>query len=117
MIRTSDNTVVATVEVGLCPFGVAITPGIEPCTVATALDDVEALVAAGTLSRAEGHSLSAKLEAALRQVQQGNTKAAGNLVGAFLHRVEALVRSGHKSDVDAQPLRDQAACVAAQLGV
>jgi hypothetical protein len=54
--------------------------------------------------------------AALRLLEQDHTKAAGNLVGSFLSQIEALVRSRHLSDADAQPLRDQATCVAAQLG-
>ncbi len=117
VIRTSDNTVVATVGVGAIPIGVAITPVIQPCTLQALLDDLEALVTAGTLSRAQGQSLSVKLEAALRLVERDDTQAAGNLVRSFLTQVEALVRSGRLFDADAQPLRDQAACVAAQLGV
>jgi probable HAF family extracellular repeat protein len=77
--------------------------------------NVEALVGSGALSQAEGHALTLKLEAALDHFERGNTKAAGNLVGAFLNQVEAPVRSGRLSDADAQPLRDQATCVAAQL--
>ena len=115
MIRTSDNTVVATVAVGDGPLGVAITPTTEACTIDVLLDEVEALVAAGTLSPAASHSLSVKLEAVLRLLQRDNTQAAGNLIGAFLTQVEALVRSGRLSDADAQPLRDQATCVRTRL--
>ena len=115
VIRTSDNTVVATVAVGSSPFGVAVTPTTEACTIEALLDHVEALVAAGKLSRAEGHALSVKLEAALRLLERGKTKAAGNVIGAFLNQVEALVRSRRLSDVDAGPLRDQASCVRTQL--
>jgi probable HAF family extracellular repeat protein len=79
--------------------------------------DVAALVGSGALSQAEGHALTVKLEAALSQLERDHTKAAGNQVGAFLNQVESLVRNGRLADADAQPLRNQAACVAAQLGV
>jgi YVTN family beta-propeller protein len=115
VIRTSDNTVVATVAVGRGPFGVAVTPTTEACTIEALRDHVEALVAAGKLSQAEGHALSVKLEAVLRLLERGKTKAAGNVIGAFLNQVEALVRSRRLSDADAGPLRDQAACVRTQL--
>jgi hypothetical protein len=88
---------------------------VEACTLEALLDHVEALVAAGKLSRAQGHALSVKLAAALRQLERGKTKAAGNIIGAFLNQVEALVRSRRLSDADAGPLRDQAACVRTQL--
>jgi YVTN family beta-propeller protein len=115
VIRTSDNTVVASVAVGDGPFGVAITPTIQACTIEALLGDVEALVAAAKLSQAEGHALSVKLEDALRLLEQGKTKAAGNVIGAVVNQVEALVRSQRLSDADAGPLRDQAACVRTQL--
>jgi len=115
VIRTSDNTVVATVPVGLEPSGVAVTPTTEACSIEALLDHVNALSAAGKLSRAEGHALSVKLEAALRLLERGKTKAAGNVIGAFLNQVGALVRSRRLSDADARPLRDQATCVRTPL--
>jgi YVTN family beta-propeller protein len=115
VIRTSDNTVVATVAVGNNPRGVAVTPTTQACTIEALVDDVEALAAAGKLSEAEGHALSVKLEAALRLFEQGRTKAAGNVIGAFLNQVEALVRSRRLSDADARLLRDQVSCVRTQL--
>ena len=115
VIRTSDNTVVATVAVGEGPLGVAVTPTTEACTIVALLDHVEALVAAGKLSRAEGHALSVKLEAALHLLERGKTKAAGNVIGAFLNQVGALVRSRRLSDADAGPLSEQAACARTQL--
>jgi probable HAF family extracellular repeat protein len=78
---------------------------------------VEVLVASGALSPVEGHALSVKLDTALRLLERGDTKAAGNVLGSFVNQVEALVRGQRLSEGDAQPLRDQADCVAAQLGV
>jgi YVTN family beta-propeller protein len=115
VIRTSDNTVVATVAVGANPLFVAFAPTTQACTIEALVDDVEALAAAGKLSQAEGHALSVKLEAALRLLERGKPKAAGNVIGAVLNQVEALVRSRRLTDADAQPLRDQAACVRTQL--
>jgi Beta-galactosidase jelly roll domain len=88
---------------------------IEACTLEALLDGVEALVAAGNLSRDQGHALSVKLAAALHLLERGKTKAAGNVIGAFLNQVGALVRSRRLSDADAGLLRDQAACVRTQL--
>jgi YVTN family beta-propeller protein len=115
VIRNSNNTVVATVAVGSSPQGVAVASTTEACTLVALLDHVEALVAAAKLSQAEGHALSVKLEAALRLLERGKTKAAGNVIGAFLNQVGALVRSRRLSDADAGPLRDQATCVRTQL--
>ena len=97
----------------LWTLGTTTTPD---AALAGLVTNVEALVGSGALSQAEGHALTVKLEAALRHLERGKTKAAGNLVGAFLNQVAALVRSGRLSDGAAQPLRDQASCVAAQLG-
>ena len=116
VIRTSDNTVVATVAVGSQPFGVAVTATpAEACTIEALVEHVNALSAAGKLSRAEGHVLLVKLEAARRLLEQGKPEAAGNAIGAFLNQVGALVQSGRLAETEAGPLRDQAACVRTQL--
>jgi probable HAF family extracellular repeat protein len=105
-------------EAGGIRHAVLWTLGTAPdATLEGLVGDVEALVASGVLSQAEGQALTVELEAALRLLEQDHTKAAGNLVGSFLNKIEGLVRSGRLSDADAQPLRDQATCVAAQLGV
>jgi probable HAF family extracellular repeat protein len=96
----------------LWTLGAATTPDVA---LAGVIERVEALVGSGALSQAEGHALTAKLEAALRALARENTKAAANLIGAFVNQVEALVRSARLSDGAAQPLSDQAACVAVQL--
>ena len=116
VIRTADNTVVTTVAVGISPSGVAVTPTpAGACTIEALVEHVNALSAAGKLSQAESHVLSVKLEAALRLLQRGKTKAAGNAIGAFLNQVGALVRSRRLSEAEAGPLRDEAACVRTQL--
>jgi len=58
------------------------------------LDDVAALVADGVLSPGRGNALSAKLEAALAQVEHGNPLAAAGALGAFVNQVEAFVQAG-----------------------
>jgi probable HAF family extracellular repeat protein len=92
------------------------TPGTTPDAALEGLvADIEALVASGGLNQAEGHALSVKLETALGLLEHEQRKAAGKLVGSFLNQIEALVRSRRLSEVDAQPLRDQATCVDTQL--
>ncbi len=102
VIRTSDNTVLATVAVGSQPFGVAVTATpAEACTIEALVEHVNALSAAGKLSQAEGHALSVKLEAARRLLEQGKPEAAGNVIGAFLNQVGALVQSRRLSETEA----------------
>lgn len=57
-------------------------------------DEVGALEESGVFSAGEANSLTAKLDAALNQLDRGNTTAAANQLGAFINAVEALVRSG-----------------------
>lgn len=57
-------------------------------------DEVGALEDAGVLSRGVANALTAKLDAALNQLDRDNTTAAANQLGAFINAVEALIRSG-----------------------
>jgi hypothetical protein len=64
-------------------------------------DDVDALPG---LDRGQRNSLLAKLSAALRQHSRGNSVASGNMLEAFLHETEALVKAGVLADADAAPI-------------
>jgi O-antigen ligase len=51
---------------------------------------VNGLVGAGTLSAGNGNALTAKLEAAIKQMDKGNATAAIGQLGAFINQVEAF---------------------------
>ncbi|MES1244068.1 MAG: pullulanase-type alpha-1,6-glucosidase [Acidobacteriota bacterium] len=56
------------------------------------LDGVVAgLISDGTLNQGQGHSLRAKLENALRQIRNGKTAPAKNMLQAFINEVRALL--------------------------
>jgi probable HAF family extracellular repeat protein len=78
-------------------------------------DNVAALARAGKLTRGEAHALGAKLDQVARLLERGKHKTAGNVLGAFVNQVEALIRSGRLARSDGQPLRDAASCIIARL--
>ncbi len=73
------------------------------------------LVASGVLSQGHGQALTAKLDAALKKLDSGNTKAASNLLQAFINQTGALINSGTLSPADGQPLIDAATAIIDQL--
>ena len=79
------------------------------------IQDVDSLVSQGQLKGGEANSLTAKLRAALQQLERGNTTAAGGQVRAFINQVQALVRSGRLSSAQGQHLIDGANSVLAQI--
>ena len=86
------------------------------------IDEVTALVSAGSLTQGEGTSLLAKLNAALRKLDRssgttalavatqeanpGDVKATINQLGAFINQVNAFVRSGRLTEEEGQSLID-----------
>jgi pullulanase-type alpha-1,6-glucosidase len=72
------------------------------------LRDVAELVADGALNGGQGNALSAKLEAALQQVERGNLTPARGQLQAFVHQVEALLWTGVLTEEEAKPLLDAA---------
>jgi choice-of-anchor C domain-containing protein len=57
------------------------------------INQVNALVSAGTLNDGEGNALSVKLSAAIDSFNGGNTTAGVNQLNAFVNQATALVRS------------------------
>jgi YVTN family beta-propeller protein len=129
VIATATNSVVARVPVSDFPWFLAIAPQQQtPEQAIIGLEgQVDALVAAGTLSVANGHALKVKLDAALAQLARASGAAAGggtlaaagatsnashtaavNQLNAFIHQIDAFVRSGRLTADDAQPLIDLA---------
>jgi PKD repeat protein len=66
---------------------------------------VAQLLADGMLERGEANSLTAKLDAARRQLLRGNTIPAVQQLEAMLNELDAIVRSGRLESADAAPLR------------
>jgi probable HAF family extracellular repeat protein len=72
------------------------------------IDTIAALVASGDLPHGVGNALTAKLEAAIQQLDRGNTRAAANQLTAFINQVESLIAEGLLSAEDGEPLIEAA---------
>jgi hypothetical protein len=68
----------------------------------TLSNSVTALELAGTISGGEANALQASLKNALKSIEDGNTTAAANQLGAFINKVEAMRASGRISAATAQ---------------
>jgi DNA/RNA endonuclease G (NUC1) len=73
---------------------------------------VQQLVASGRLGSGPGRALQAQLEAALGFVERGRPEQAAGVLGAVLNTIDALVRGGRLSEVDAAVLQNLVARVA-----
>jgi len=72
----------------------------DPSAQLEAIEDaIEVLEAGGTISSGLANSLSAKLSAAMHQVDH-QPHAAANMLTAFIHQVTALVQTGRLSVAD-----------------
>jgi hypothetical protein len=76
---------------------------------------VQALVPAGRLSRAQAHALAVKLEAAARRLDRDRPKPATNVLQAFVNQVEGLLRSRRLFPADGRPLIEAAGCLISRL--
>ena len=72
------------------------------------IDDVQELVEDGVLNHGQGNALIVKLEAAIAKMNQGNFKAAINIMNAFINQVNSFRLQGILSDEQADPLIDSA---------
>src|SRR5206468_3492105 len=72
-------------------------------------------IAAGVLDSGGGSNLLTKLEAALRNVDAGNTQPAINEMNAFVNAVDAMGNTGRLSAPVARLLREAAVAALAQL--
>jgi hypothetical protein len=77
---------------------------------------VQNLVDTGNLSSGLGRALTAKLNASIRSMNHGNTKAAINQLRSFIHQVQALIRSGRLTQPEGQALIDAADQIIGMLG-
>lgn len=81
------------------------------------IDQVQALVDAGLLNGGQGNSLISKLEAAIKQLDKGNTTPAINQLQAFINEVNAFMNSTPPilTPAEGQPLIDAANAIIAAL--
>jgi hypothetical protein len=68
------------------------------------VNDVQALVSAGSLNGGQGNSLITKLESAIQALDRSNRVAAINMLVAFVNEVNALIRGGVLTSEEASPL-------------
>jgi len=79
------------------------------------IQDVNNLVASGALTSGRGNALTAKLNAALQQVQKGNATPAANQLAAFVSQVTVFANQGLLPQDAAQALTGNAALAIAGL--
>jgi DNA/RNA endonuclease G (NUC1)/PKD repeat protein len=84
--------------------------------VANVAAHVAQLVENGTISQADGNSLTAKLDTVTKQLQAGHTTPAKNVLNAFLNQVDAMRRSGRLSATAAAALQEEVRRVIAAIG-
>ena len=80
------------------------------------MGNVNELVNTGVLNQGQGNALMAKLDAATKQLEKGNTNPAINELQAFINQVDADIRSGKLTLVQGQPLIDMTNAIIAALG-
>jgi DNA/RNA endonuclease G (NUC1) len=73
--------------------------------IAQAREMIEAFEASGTLSAGNLNSLSVKLDAAMKQIENGNNNAAGNQLQAFLNELRAMGNAGRLTAGEMMPLQ------------
>jgi len=66
---------------------------------------VNDLANAAGLSAGNANSLSAKIDAAMKQLENGNTTAAANQLRALLREIDAMILSGRVAAQDAEALQ------------
>jgi hypothetical protein len=67
-------------------------------------ESIEELVDSGTVSSGDGTALSSQLDAAINSLDNGQTTPAINVLGAFVNKTEALVKSGRLSAAEGEAL-------------
>ena len=85
-------------------------------SVANVATHVAQLVEKGTISQADGNSLTSKLDTVSKQLEDGHRTPARNVLNAFLNEVDAMQRSGRLSASDAAALADEVRRVIAAIG-
>jgi hypothetical protein len=113
---TYSVTVTVTDDDGAAGVGQgAVTVQSPQPTLQGLLQMITDLVSAGALSAGNGNALSAKVQAAISELNLGDTTDATNVLNAFINQVNALVGNGRLPASDGQPLIDIANQIIAAL--
>ncbi|MCZ6816969.1 MAG: HYR domain-containing protein, partial [Planctomycetota bacterium] len=75
-------------------------------TLESLIDEVDELVRFDVLNRGQGNSLTKKLEAVIKRLADGRTRAACNMLRAFINQVTDLIATGVLTSEAGQPLID-----------
>jgi probable HAF family extracellular repeat protein len=94
-------------------WAVSLTPVVTNGCLEQLRQMITGLQTAGTLNSGQAKSLLAKVDAAARQVTQGETTAAVNVLKALINEVNALKNAGRLTSTQAQALIDLAQCAIA----
>ena len=82
-----------------------------------AVELIQQLVANGTIKPGNGNSLLVKLDAAINALARGNNTAAAGQLNALLNEIDAMVKSGRLSLLNANALRAALAGIIAAASV
>ena len=112
-ISVAGNSVVATIPVGILPqyIGFAV---VDP--VQSLIAQIQAMVAAGTLTQNQGAGLIDKINQVIAKLDQDQTGAACNQLNAFISQVNAFISSHALTPSKGQPLIDGANGIKANIG-
>jgi hypothetical protein len=80
------------------------------------LNEIKNLEASGAINRGQANALTNKVEAALRQIERNNIKAAQKHMWLFVKQVETWIRAGILTEAEGAPLLEIAHQIIAGLG-
>ena len=101
-------TVADTFRVGNGPTAIAFFTRQQPDPIGSLIAELQALVAAGSLSADQATGLIDKLEQIRNKMDNGQTGAACNQLASFINQVNALTRNGSLTASQGQALIDAA---------
>ena len=123
VISTANNALVAIIPVASVAQDVAIgtfvpppPPPPDPDPIETLVDQLEALIADGTLAPDQGAGLLDKLQEAIAKHEAGQTAAACNQLTSLINQVNAFIGNGTLTAAQGQPLIDLANEIKSDFG-
>jgi len=108
--------VTATIPVGNDPFLIAITKTSPQDQIASLIDEVETLIAGGTLTQNQGSGLIDKLNQVATKLDANQTGAACNQLSAFITQVQGFINSHVLTQAEGQSLINAANAIKTNLG-
>ena len=117
VVNTTTNTVTATIPVGNGPQFIAFAKPLTPQDqLAALIDQVEALIAGGTLTQNQGSGLIDKLNQVVTKLNNNQTGAACNQLSSFNSQVSAFINSRVLTQAQGQALIDAVNAIKTNLG-